>query len=546
MPDAPPPHRPTFTTKHWLIAIVLLGAVLRFVPIWFGLPFHEARPDEETSVGHALAVLDGDFNPHFFHWPSLTFYLFAAIYAVAAWIKGVIDFQPVLTPNQLFIIGRAVVAAGGTLTIVVLFSLTRRIAGDMTALVAAFFLAVATLHVRESHFAMTDVLMTLLVTLSMALLLRAFDDATQAGGPGDRALRGFAAAGLACGLAASTKYSGGAVAAAMVAVQCSLALRARHELWRMRVWMPSVAFAAAAAFGFLAATPYALLDYRSFAEGLAFDVTHLSGGHGIDLGVGWIYHVTRSLPVGLSVTIFAAAIAGAVSMARRHGRTAFVVGVFCAAFYAAIAGGYTVFFRYVLPLVPFLCLLAAAAVSDAGEWLARRTGFSRGATVAVIAALIGVPALVSSTRFDLLLSRTDSRVLAGRWLGANVKPEESLYDTGGTYAQASLLGVDVHVWAVGTFDEAANSFRGAGSRIPDWLVLPRSPLIYTSVPAGLQRLADEKYEVVHRVDATREGIKDGNYDPQDAFFLPVTGFGSVLRPGPTILIYRRRAEVKAS
>src|SRR5438094_698183 len=74
--------------KPWLLIIVLLGAVLRFVPVWFGLPFDRARPDEETAIGHAVAVLGGDPNPHFFDWPSLTFYLFAAAFAVASWIRS--------------------------------------------------------------------------------------------------------------------------------------------------------------------------------------------------------------------------------------------------------------------------------------------------------------------------------------------------------------------------------------------------------------------------------------------------------------------------
>jgi hypothetical protein len=519
---------------------VLLGAVLRFVPIWFGLPFHEARPDEETAIGHTLAILGGDLNPHFFHWPSLTFYLFAATFKAASLIQDLIAFDPVLTPNQQFIIGRAIVAFAGTLTVVVLFSLTRRIAGETTALVASFFLAVATLHVRESHFAMTDVLATLLVMVSIGLLLRAYDEAAQADVPRAGALRGFAAAGLACGLAASTKYSGAAVAAAMAAVQFSLALQASHRFWQWRVWMPSGAFALAAAIGFVVATPYALLDYRSFADGVGFDFTHLSGGHGVDLGVGWIYHLKRSLPVGLGVPVFLAAIAGAVSMARGYGRAALVVGAFCAAFFAAIASGHTVFFRYVLPLVPFLCLSAAVAVQGAAQWLARRTRFSHGVTVALMAAVIGFPALVSSTWFDVLLAKTDTRVLAGRWLAANVTPEESLYDAGGTYAQSSVLGFSVHLWKLETFDDQTNTFRGAGGRIPDWLVVAESPLIYTTLAPGLARLASERYELVNKLSATLDGGSDAVYDPQDAFFLPVTGFSRVLRPGPTISIYRRR------
>ena len=75
---------------QWLCVIVLVGAVLRFFPIWFGLPYLHARPDEDVAVSHALDVLAGDFNPHFFEWPSLTFYVFAGLFAPVSWADRVI------------------------------------------------------------------------------------------------------------------------------------------------------------------------------------------------------------------------------------------------------------------------------------------------------------------------------------------------------------------------------------------------------------------------------------------------------------------------
>lgn len=59
---------------------------------------------------------------------------------------------------------------------------------------------------------MTDVVMTLLLTGSLAVLLPALDEAWLAAALADVRSSGFGAAGLLGGLAASTKYSAAAAA----------------------------------------------------------------------------------------------------------------------------------------------------------------------------------------------------------------------------------------------------------------------------------------------------------------------------------------------
>ena len=570
----PIPQRVVTWPMPALAAIVCLGAVLRLFPIWFGLPYLGARPDEETAVVHALAILGGDPNPHFFHWPSLTFYVFAALYAAASGIRRALSLDPALTGADHLLLARGFVAVAGTLTIVVLFRIGRRVAGDTTGILAAAFLAVAILHVRDSHFAMTDVLMTLLVTVSLALLLRGVDaalaDPRHAG-----AIRWFAAAGLAGGLAASTKYSAAAVIAAMGAAQLlclepvskplvasgfsrgprralarwggsrtnrvlqPLLVRSLKHAREWRAWMPSLVFLAAFAGGFIAATPYALLDFETFATDLRYDFAHLSEGHGgVALGRGWWYHLTRSLPYGVGVSIFIAAVAGLVPFVTYYTRHAVVIGAFAAAFFASIGSGYTVFFRYILPLVPIVCLLAAVGVRHGAPWLASRTGFSNRATLALLAVLAGGPAFVYSAWLDVLLARTDTRVLAARWLTPRLKAEDSLHQAGGLYAELDLSGVRFHEWR---FDPGASSFGHPEGRTPDWLVLLQSPLSpYARVPGELRPIVAERYTLVHTIRATTGRARSAVYDLQDAFFMPVSGFSTVERPGPSVLIYRRR------
>jgi uncharacterized membrane protein (GlpM family) len=497
-----------------VLYVVALAALLRFVPIWFGLPFGLARPDEEAAIGTAVSIADGDLNPHFFHWPSLTFYLFAALFRAASLVHRLLGLDPMVSPNERYLLARGLVALAGTLTVIVVWAVARRIADDETALVAAFFLAVAPLHVRDSHFAMTDVLMTLFATLSVAILVRALDEPSRGS---------FTAAGAVGGLAASTKYSAAAVVLAMPAAQWS--------------WIFLLAFALA----FVAGTPYALFDFRSFLDGVAFDFTHLAAGHvATDRSPGWLYHLTRSLPAGLTIPLLLAAMAGVVPIVMRRRRAAVVLGAYSIALFTLLGAGRTVFFRYIMPLVPIACVVAAVAVEQASTWLERRWKMSRRMWIAVLTIVVGGTAIVNSVWSDVLLARTDTRVIAGEWLASRVKPEEALYDAGNEYSGISLLGIQGHHWALHTFDAPTNSFTGAEGRLPEWLVLPESPLtIYTSVPDGLRRLARDRYELVRRVDATAADGNHGVYDQADAFFLPLAGFGGVRRPGPTEAIYRR-------
>ena len=69
-------------------------------------------------------------NPHFFHWPSLTFYLFAGLFTAGSWIRCALFLDPAPTELEQLIIARTFVALTGTLTIVVMFRLARRVADE--------------------------------------------------------------------------------------------------------------------------------------------------------------------------------------------------------------------------------------------------------------------------------------------------------------------------------------------------------------------------------------------------------------------------------
>jgi len=508
--------------RHALTGIVVFGAALRLFPIWFGLPYAQARPDESVAIGHALGMLGGDLNPHFFNWPSLTLYVFAALFKAAS-LLGVS-----LAASAPTLIARGFVALAGAATIFVLARLARDVAGRATALVAALFLAVAVLHVRDSHFATVDVLMTLLVTSSLAFLISALQRDS---------IGGFALAGLVGGLATSTKYSAAPLLVAMAAAQLVRLYERQHPFWSVRAWAAPLVFGATFVGGFFAGSPYVLIEWGTFSTAFRNDSSQLSHGHNIILGRGWIYHVTHTLPYGLGLPIFAASLAGWIPFLRHYRNAALVIGAFAASFYLAIGSGYTVFFRYLLPLVPIACLSAAIMVTHMGAWLAARTRRSPALVTAVVAALAAGPSLVNSVWLDVLLARTDTRVLAADWLKPRLAAEHTLFDAGGDFTLLDLGNTPFQRWA---YDPATKSFGAPGGATPDWIVIHEAPLLaYTWFEREIRTLLSDKYRLAH-VESALEGRGVSRvYDMQDAFFLPIAGFRGVQRPGPTVWIFRR-------
>jgi hypothetical protein len=57
--------------EYKLLLVLLLGAIVRYWGITFGLPETFCRPDEEIIIKTSLKFFRGDFNPEFFRYPTL-------------------------------------------------------------------------------------------------------------------------------------------------------------------------------------------------------------------------------------------------------------------------------------------------------------------------------------------------------------------------------------------------------------------------------------------------------------------------------------------
>jgi hypothetical protein len=452
-----------------LLAIVGLGIGVRFWGLTFGLPLVRSRPDELLIISVVLPFFEGSLNPEFFDYPALHLYLLAILYGVyycwgllAGHFTDAAAFIGSLRQSwePFFLIGRATAATMGSATILVVYALGARLFGVQTGLLAALFSALSFLHVRDSHFGTTDVPMTFFLTCTMLALVRA----SQSGSRWDARL-----AGVLAGLATATKYPAVMVVMPLMVVAFMRGWPHRSS-WRRGVresqLLPLIA---PFVLVFLAVNPYLLLDHETALAHLR--QLHESSVTGMTppdlLGRGWAYHLPYSLWYGLGLPLLAAAVAGCVVMFRRAPAQAAVLAAFPVSYYLVAGTAHNVFVRYMIPLVPFLCLFAAWFVAEAACRLARGSRRRQSAIVAVLGLLVILPSAVSIVQFNRLLSQEDSRLIAGRWLAEHMERGGSIYMSGELYGHPFIpresgshfryLAFDTHGGLHGTLGERAGT-----------------------------------------------------------------------------------------
>ena len=520
-----------------LASILGLALVARLVGIGFGLPLANARPDETTIAGEAVQFLGGNFRPQMFIYPTFMMDVVALIYMAYYLLGRPFTHYTTLTAflesrrqdlAPFLYLTRGLSAIMGTLTVWWVYEIARRVFDSTVALVAALFLALSFLHVRDSHFGVTDVMMTALVVLAVLEIVQWHQT-------GER--RHAVMAGLVAGLATSTKYNGLGVAVPFAVAAALRIVGARTRAAEVRCCLgAAVLFGALVAAGFFGPSPYILIEWRRFLSDVGMQQATFVAGHGIPIARGWWYHASHTLPVALGWPVYLASLAGVAGLLAIEFRRSAVILSFPLTYYIVAGSGQTVFARYIIPVLPFLCMTAAwFVVTVVGKLTVQSAPPLRRVAIAVAGLLLVAPSARSVALMDRLLSRQDNRLVAGRALEDLVPVGSTLYQSSGPYGLPVPSRLAVHEWR---YDETTGGFSPDG-RLPDWIVLQRSPLaLYSHVAPGLERLVREHYHLVAAFPADRGGA-GRTYDQQDAFFLPLDHLEQIDRPGPSFEIYRR-------
>jgi hypothetical protein len=234
-----------------------------------------------------------------------------------------------------------------------------------------------------------------------------------------------------------------------------------------------------------------------------------------------------------------AGVIGLVVYVWRDRRMGLLVSLFPVLYFVLIGSGQTAFARYIIPVVPFLCFAAAYFVTQSARAMSSTArGLTAAALTGAFTVIVAGPAAWASLQSDRLLARTDNRVLAATWLLRKYPAGQS----GAVYGQLQFhQSADRYPQLA--FDGPARVFRtkeGADTIPPQLVVVQEHPLTYSDVSPALRDVLAEDYQLVTTFEALRGADAGLAFDRDDAFYVPLAGFGAVMRPGPNLFVYQRR------
>ena len=540
-----------------LVAIFALALGLRLWGIGFGLPY-PYHADEPTYVSAALnlgaGIIGRQPNPTGFS--NILFGEYASYY-LAGRLSGLFPSTAAFEqayrsdPSVFLLLGRLTSAIFGSATVLVLYWLGTRLNRRAVGWLAALFLAVAFLHVRDSHYGVPDVATTFFVSLAVLFCVLASQKHSS---------KYLGAAAVSTGYAIATKWS-----VWPVGIPVLIAF-VYHFWWRARSmkaplssqFLSMLAIVLCFAGGFavggfqLLMKPATYLEY-ALREARAGE----AGGFGlwqIDTVPGWEFYL-KTLFYGLDVVALVLGVLGlarrtVLAIVRREAASAVLVS-FPLVYFLVMGSTQHYFARYALPLIPFVALCAADAILAAHAWLAVRHRLLAWVTAVVLTLAALTLPLLRSIQHDVLLTQLDTRTIAKAWIEANVPagakiaadwpihtPPLSTVDQpvpGGsvTYDTQSIGGSGLSDHDLDWYRRQGYDYLIASSFIYDIpLVFPKQDTdrkaFYASLP--------QKLVLVKKFSASPDGTEPPFLF--DEIYGPVISLWQRERPGPTIEIYQ--------
>jgi 4-amino-4-deoxy-L-arabinose transferase-like glycosyltransferase len=391
-------------------AVLLLAFGLRIWGVSHGTPYAYNADENAHFVTRAIGLFGHDWNPNYFVNPPAYTYLVHILLGVWYGGRAGVSNAFATDPTDIWIMTRVLATVLGTIAVWLLYLAGSRLVDRRVGLLSAGIFAVAFLPVFYSKLALNDV-----PTLAgLCLALWATAGILRFGRPRD-----YVIAGIGLGLACATKYTGGIVLLAMLGAVAAQLTAGGGKGFALR----GLALAAVVSLvTFIVANPYSVLDFSAFVEGLTHQ-SDASGDAAGKLGLtqdnGYLYYLW-SFGWGLGWLPLVLAAGGAVRLWFDESRLVWILVPPVVVFILFMGSQERYFGRWLMPVFPFVCILAAYAAIELVDWASRSWPGLKPTFVALAVVAVCGQGFVYSLHSGLVLSREDTRNLTRAWMVANV------------------------------------------------------------------------------------------------------------------------------
>lgn len=417
--------------ERWLLVGVLLLGVLAYLPGTLNdLPFVVQVEEVHFFGRHAARIAaTGDLHPGWLGHPASTvIYPVSAVYRTwfAAAHQGSLlgSNARLLTQfkehvGAFLLLGRLVSAVYGVGALWLTYRLSDRLFGRRVALLATALLVPVPALLVLSQLLRNDSATVFFTALALLAIVRVVERPT---------LRRQVWAGLACGLAISTKYYLGILAITLLLADGMVLWRARGERpEQQRLLAGVLAGLASVALGFGLSTPYFVLDFPAAWRDLQGEMrpTHL-GADGLSPLANLWWYASVALPSVWGWGRYLLTLVGASWVAWRGSVSKRLLLAFAAMFLVGISGSPLHWDRWIFPTLPVFAIGAAAAIDQSVRWvrqdrdLSPRTGGYLAALVGLVVCLVP---LAQTVQLQVQQVRPSTMVQTRRWLDEHISAD---------------------------------------------------------------------------------------------------------------------------
>jgi hypothetical protein len=420
---------------------VLIGVFLRL----YGLNWDQGahlHPDERAITMFTLPLhlpssmseflsIDSPLNPHFFAYGSFPLYLLKIIGSFAD-----IFYPQTIGYDQINLIGRSLSVIFDMGTILLIFSLGKKIFSKQIGLLGAFFYTISVFPIQAAHFYAVDTTLTFFVLLTLYAIIFFYEKPTKIKA---------AVIGILFGISLATKTSAlvlvVSIGAALISDFILIFIKNPH---RPKIWFPHIPKFLKTLFtegliitmftlvSFLIFEPYALLDIKEFwrqtleqsrmtRDAFTFPYTLQYVGK-----IPYFYELKNMFLWGQGPILATISFIGILYTSfiilkkKKKGKWAqeLILLIFFLSYFAVIGKFAVGWMRYMLPLYPLFCLFGAILAYRINQVL--KTKIKSWFILNILYLIFYISILVWPLSFMHIYTQPNTRILATTWINQNI------------------------------------------------------------------------------------------------------------------------------